>query len=70
MDEQMGLELTEDNLETVLDEIRPYLVGAARACARLGVLQGDFDPGDLTSARIEGRDEVAHVQPMLMGGAA
>jgi hypothetical protein len=29
MDEQMGLELTEDNLETVLDEIRPYLVGAA-----------------------------------------
>jgi hypothetical protein len=27
IDEQTGLELTEDNLEDVLDEIRPYLVG-------------------------------------------
>lgn len=27
MDEQVGLDLTEDNVETVLDEIRPYLVG-------------------------------------------
>ena len=27
-DESMGLELTEDNIEDVLDEIRPYLVGA------------------------------------------
>lgn len=27
MDEDTGLELTEDNIETVLDEIRPYLVG-------------------------------------------
>ncbi len=26
-DEAMGLELTEDNIEDVLDEIRPYLVG-------------------------------------------
>lgn len=29
MDEQKGLELTEDNLESVLDEIRPYLVGGS-----------------------------------------
>ncbi len=29
MDEDTGLELTEDNIETVLDEIRPYLVGKA-----------------------------------------
>lgn len=27
MDESQGLELTEGNIETVLDEIRPYLVG-------------------------------------------
>ncbi len=27
MDEAQGLELTEGNIETVLDEIRPYLVG-------------------------------------------
>lgn len=27
MDEQTGLDLTEDNVETVLDEIRPYLIG-------------------------------------------
>jgi hypothetical protein len=27
MDEEQGLELTEGNIETVLDEIRPYLVG-------------------------------------------
>ena len=27
MDENHGLELTEGNIETVLDEIRPYLVG-------------------------------------------
>ena len=27
MDESLGLELTEDNIEDVLDEIRPYLVG-------------------------------------------
>ena len=27
MDEEQGLELSEDNIETVLDEIRPYLVG-------------------------------------------
>lgn len=27
MDENQGLELTEGNIETVLDEIRPYLVG-------------------------------------------
>lgn len=27
MDENQGMELTEDNIETVLDEIRPYLVG-------------------------------------------
>lgn len=26
-DESMGLELTEDNIDDVLDEIRPYLVG-------------------------------------------
>lgn len=29
MDEQMGLELNEANLDSVLDEIRPYLVGAS-----------------------------------------
>ena len=28
MDDNVGLELTEENVETVLDEIRPYLVGA------------------------------------------
>ena len=27
MDESQGLELTDGNIETVLDEIRPYLVG-------------------------------------------
>lgn len=27
MDDNVGLELTDDNVETVLDEIRPYLVG-------------------------------------------
>lgn len=30
MDEDTGLELTEDNIEDVLDEIRPYLVGEDR----------------------------------------
>ena len=29
-DESMGLELTEDNIDDVLDEIRPYLVGESR----------------------------------------
>ena len=34
MDESQGLELTEGNIETVLDEIRPYLVGKRqRSCA-------------------------------------
>lgn len=32
MDEQKGLDLTEDNLESVLDEIRPYLVGGSYPC--------------------------------------
>lgn len=34
MDENQGLELTEGNIETVLDEIRPYLVGQSfcQAC--------------------------------------
>ena len=27
MDEQTGLDLTEENVEKVLDEIRPYLIG-------------------------------------------
>jgi hypothetical protein len=27
MEEDKGLQLTEDNIELVLDEIRPYLVG-------------------------------------------
>lgn len=40
MDESQGLELTEDNIETVLDEIRPYLVGkkclAAHDCTTYG----------------------------------
>ena len=27
MDENVGMDLTEENVETVLDEIRPYLVG-------------------------------------------
>ena len=27
MDDNVGLELTNENVETVLDEIRPYLVG-------------------------------------------
>ena len=27
MDEDQGLQLTEENVEKVLDEIRPYLVG-------------------------------------------
>ena len=31
MDEQMGMELNEANLDSVLDEIRPYLVGALHA---------------------------------------
>ena len=32
MDEDQGLELTEGNIETVLDEIRPYLVGEPSCC--------------------------------------
>ena len=27
MDDEQGLQLTEENIELVLDEIRPYLVG-------------------------------------------
>jgi len=37
MDEAQGLELTEGNIETVLDEIRPYLVGKT-ICAANGML--------------------------------
>ena len=33
MDEDQGLELTEGNIETVLDEIRPYLVGELGYCS-------------------------------------
>lgn len=32
MDEQTGLELTDENVETVLDEIRPYLIGESFSC--------------------------------------
>ena len=35
MDESQGLELTEGNIETVLDEIRPYLVGKSFCCSYL-----------------------------------
>ena len=38
MDEQMGLELNEANLDSVLDEIRPYLVGARQHERRLVVI--------------------------------
>ena len=31
MDEEQGLELNEENIETVLDEIRPYLVGELKS---------------------------------------
>ena len=34
MDEDTGLELTNDNIEKVLYEIRPYLVGALPSRAR------------------------------------
>ena len=32
MDEDQGLQLTEENVEKVLDEIRPYLVGECFPC--------------------------------------
>ena len=31
-EENQGMELTDDNVETVLDEIRPYLVGEHLSC--------------------------------------
>lgn len=34
-DEETGLELNEENIEKVLEEIRPYLVGAAGGCVEL-----------------------------------
>ena len=43
MDEDQGLELTEGNIETVLDEIRPYLVGelGCRPCALAASVSSD-----------------------------
>ena len=35
MDTETGLALTEENVEKVLDEIRPYLTGALRLCAAM-----------------------------------
>lgn len=40
MDEQTGLELTDENVETVLDEIRPYLIGAGGGGLELVGIQG------------------------------
>lgn len=40
LDEQTGLELTEDNLESVLDEIRPYLVGTGGGGLELVEMDG------------------------------
>lgn len=40
MDEDTGLELTEDNIETVLDEIRPYLVGTGGGGLELVEISG------------------------------
>ncbi|KAK9836613.1 hypothetical protein WJX74_004348 [Apatococcus lobatus] len=39
-DESMGLELTEDNIEDVLDEIRPYLVGTGGGGLDLVSMEG------------------------------
>ena len=40
MDEVTGLELTEENVEDVLDEIRPYLVGAGGGAIELEEVDG------------------------------
>ncbi|CAK0782097.1 NifU-like protein 2, chloroplastic [Coccomyxa viridis] len=40
MDEDQGLELTEGNIETVLDEIRPYLVGTGGGGLELVEISG------------------------------
>ncbi|CAL5221129.1 g3265 [Coccomyxa viridis] len=40
MDESQGLELTEGNIETVLDEIRPYLVGTGGGGLELVEISG------------------------------
>merc|ERR1711904_221124 len=40
MDEIEGLELTEDNVEDVLDELRPYLVGAGGGSIELEEIDG------------------------------
>eukprot|EP00884_Botryococcus_braunii_P002525 jgi/Botrbrau1/12273/Bobra.0323s0013.1 len=40
LDERTGLELTEDNLESVLDEIRPYLVGTGGGGLELVEMDG------------------------------
>ena len=50
MDESQGLELTEGNIETVLDEIRPYLVGKT-ICAASGVLPNQLCLGWTCTSR-------------------
>ena len=50
-DDNQGMELTEDNIETVLDEIRPYLVGESPyALAVSGPHAGCFWPLRFPSA--------------------
>ena len=40
MEEMEGLDLTEENVENVLDEIRPYLVGAGGGAIELEEIDG------------------------------
>ena len=39
-EENQGLDLTEENVNAVLDEIRPYLIGAGGGCLELEEIDG------------------------------
>ena len=50
MDQETGLELTEENIEKVLDEIRPYLVGTGG-----GELLLDSIDGPIVKVKLSGK---------------
>ena len=53
MDENVGMDLTEENVETVLDEIRPYLIGVpCLLCTALQCQPTLNLPGVMTQASL------------------
>ena len=53
MDEQVGLELTNENVESVLDEIRPYLIGTGGGELHLDDIDGPIVKVKLTGPAAE-----------------